>query len=389
MIIKDIKFDPRNYRKHGKKNKELIKKSVSECGLGRSVVIDNENCLVAGNGLVSSLDKNTKVKVVETDGTELVVVKRTDLNTSDEKRRKLAVLDNSTSDSSEFDIEMITQDFSIPELNDLGVEIPEINLETPVEITEDEVPEEVETICKPGNIWKLGEHRLMCGDSTVVTDVEKLMNGEKADMVFTDPPYGIDIVKNNTVGGGGALHFGNIGGKNIVKASTYMKIKGDETTNTARDFYSLCVGLGIEKFIFFGGNYFSDFLPPKPCWIVWDKENTGNFADVELAWTSFEKGAKLYKWLWNGLCRKGERAIEGKSRVHPTQKPVGLIANILKDFSAENEIIFDGFGGSGSTLIACEQLKRKCFMIEFEPYYCDVIIARWEKLTGKKAERVL
>ena len=101
--------------------------------------------------------------------------------------------------------------------------------------------------------------------------------------------------------------------------------------------------------------------------------------------TAFEKGVKLYKWLWNGLCRKGERKIEGKSRVHPTQKPVGLIVNILKDFSSDNEIIFDGFGGSGTTMIACEQLGRKARLMEIDPKYCDVIITRWESLTGKPA----
>ena len=107
MNLKDLKQDKRNYRKHNKKNLDLIKKSVDEVGLGRSVVIDSENEIICGNGLVSTLDKNTKVKVVETDGSELVVVKRTDLKTDDEKRKQLAVMDNSTSDSSEFDFELL------------------------------------------------------------------------------------------------------------------------------------------------------------------------------------------------------------------------------------------------------------------------------------------
>lgn len=125
MQVKDLKFDERNYRIHSEKNKELIRKSINECGLARSVVIDNENCLIGGNGVVSQLDKNTPVKVIETDGSELVVVKRTDLNTDDEKRKKLAVMDNSTSDSSEFDLELISEDFTNGELLDMGVVIPE------------------------------------------------------------------------------------------------------------------------------------------------------------------------------------------------------------------------------------------------------------------------
>lgn len=385
MQITDLKFDKKNYRKHNAKNLDLIKKSINEAGFGRSIVIDSNNEIVAGNGLVSQVNKDTKLKIIETDGSELVVVKRTDLKTDDEKRKKLALLDNSTSDKVEWDLDNLSADFDLSNLEEFGIEGLQGFEETQAEIVEDDLPEEVETKCKKGDIWQLGEHRLMCGDSTVITDVEKLMNGEKADMVFTDPPYGISIVKSNKVGGGGPLHFEKVGGRKIFPSSTYREVKNDETTETAKDFYSTCVSLSFDKFIIFGGNYFADFLPPRACWIVWDKQNTGNFADVELAWTSFDKGAKLYKFMWNGLAREGSRAVEGKKRVHPTQKPVGLIANILNDFTNKEEVVYDGFGGSGSTLIACEQLKRKCFMMELDPYYCDVIITRWENLTGKKA----
>ena len=121
MQIKDLKQDKRNFRKHNQQNLDLIKKSVSEVGLGRSVVIDNENEIVCGNGLVSTLDKNTPIKVIETDGSELVVVKRTDLNTNDEKRKQLAIMDNSTSDSSEFDLESLQADFDVEQLQDWGI----------------------------------------------------------------------------------------------------------------------------------------------------------------------------------------------------------------------------------------------------------------------------
>lgn len=122
MQIKDLKQDRRNYRKHNQRNLDLIKKSVTEVGLGRSVVIDNENEIVCGNGLVSTLDKNTPIKVIETDGSELVVVKRTDLATDDAKRKQLAIMDNSTSDSSEFDFELLQADFDTEELEDWGLD---------------------------------------------------------------------------------------------------------------------------------------------------------------------------------------------------------------------------------------------------------------------------
>ena len=388
MSNEKIKFDALNYRTHDEKNLKLIKKSLKELGAGRSIVIDSEGEIIAGNATYKQAQElGLPVQVVESDGKSLIVVKRTDLKTQDKKRKKLALADNSTSDKVQWDFDHIAADFDLSELPDWGIEdLPNMS---PVQaVEEDDVPEVSETTprAKKGDIWLLGEHRLMCGNSTVIADVEKLMNGEKADLVLTDPPYGISAVKNKKVGGGGPLHFGSIGENKIVKATSYRPIEGDNTTNMARLFYSLCTSLGIKNLIFFGGNYFSDFLPPKPCWLVWDKENSGNFADAELAWTSFEKGVKLYKWLWNGLCRKGERKIEGKSRVHPTQKPVGLIANILKDFSSDNEIIFDGFGGSGTTLIACEQLSRKARLMEIDPHYCDVIITRWETITGKQAQ---
>ena len=136
----------------------------------------------------------------------------------------------------------------------------------------------------------------------------------------------------------------------------------------------------------FGGNYFTDFLSPSRCWVVWDKQNgEGSFADAELAWTSFDRVVKLYQFMWNGLIREGSRDVEGKTRVHPTQKPVGLMAKILSDFCSDGGLVLDCFGGSGSTLIACEQTGRKCYMMELDPHYVDVIIKRWENLTGGKA----
>lgn len=127
MEIKDLKQDKRNYRKHNQRNIDLIKKSVNEVGLGRSVVIDNENEIICGNGLVSTLDKNTKIRLIETDGSELVVVKRTDLQTNDEKRKQLAIMDNSTSDTSEFDLELLQVDFDTYDLDNMGIEVPNID----------------------------------------------------------------------------------------------------------------------------------------------------------------------------------------------------------------------------------------------------------------------
>ena len=133
--MEEIKFDKRNYRKHDKKNKSLIKKSLEKFGAGRSIVVDAEGEIIGGNGVYEQAQKlGLKTKIVETDGSELVVVKRTDLKTDDEKRKALAVMDNSTSDTSEFDLELLTADFSVDELSDFGIELPEEEEEQEVEV---------------------------------------------------------------------------------------------------------------------------------------------------------------------------------------------------------------------------------------------------------------
>lgn len=378
IAVEDLKPYEKNNKKHEDFDIGEIAKSISKYEMIDPVGIwGKDNTIVEGHGRVLACKQL---------GIDKVPCIRLD-HLTDEQRREYAIVHNKSSELALYDFDNLADE--LEELDflsdfefDFGIDT---DAEEETEIVEDEAPEvdeENEPITKLGDIWQLGRHRLMCGDSTDKETVELLMNGNKADMVFTDPPYGIDVVSGNKVGGD--KPFGNVGGNNIVKANEYMSIKGDDTTDTARLNYEIIKDLSKNQIIF-GGNYFTDFLPPKACWCIWDKENTGNFADVEMAWTSFDKGAKLYRWLWNGLCRKGERSIEGKSRVHPTQKPVGLIAEILKDFTKENDIILDCFGGSGSTLIACEQIDRQCYMIEYEAHYCDVIIKRWETLTGEKA----
>lgn len=251
------------------------------------------------------------------------------------------------------------------------------------ENTLDEVPETLnETYSETGDIFLLdGKHRVMCGDSTNSADIFLLMDGKRADMVFTDPPYGISVVskKSSKVGGGGPTKFGKVGGGKIVESNTYMEIIGDNSSDTAKKFYETILTLGFKNIVLWGGNYFTDFLPPSRCWVVWDKEMTGNFSEAEMAYTSFTKGGvKIFKFLWNGLSREGSRTEELSKRVHPTQKPVGLFKNIFERFS-DFKVIFDGFLGSGSTLIASEQTNRICYGMEIEPKYIDVILRRYKK----------
>jgi len=352
--------------------------SIRQCENIDPIEIDENNVILSGHTRLKAL------KALEY--TEVQVLRITGL--TDEQKRKYRILANKTAERAEWDFEKLEVELDGLDFEgfDFGfdVDLPNFEEDGQKEVIEDDYNEEppTEPKAKLGDLYQLGKNRLICGDSTDPAVIDRLMDGVKAKLLLTDPPYGIDVVKGNKVGGDKA--FGKVGGENIVKSKTYSAIIGDDTTDTARANYDVALTC-TENQIIFGGNYFTDFLPPSRCWIVWDKQNTGNFADAELAWTSFDKGVKLYHFLWNGLCREGSREVEGKTRVHPTQKPVGMLADILKDFSQENDSILDCFGGSGSTLIACEQLNRKCYMCELDPHYIDVIIDRWEKFTGEKA----
>ena len=369
MKIEDLKQDKRNYRKHNKRNLDLIKKSVAEVGLGRSVVIDKENEIICGNGLVSTLDKNTPVRIVETDGSELVVVKRTDLATDDNKRKQLAVMDNSASDSSEFDLELLQADFDIDTLQDWGIDA-DFSMEEEKEVVEVDIPEVTETRCKTGDIWKLGNHRLMCGDSTVLTDVEKLMDGEKADLFLTDPPYNV-----------------NYEGKTKDK----LKIQNDKMGNdTFREFlkdaFSNANAVMKDGAVFYiwhadseGYNFRGACIDAgwnvRQC-LIWNK-NTIVLGGAGHLWSSDRKQSTVIDY------DKPARSAE-----HPTMKPVGLFDYCMKNNTKGSDIVLDLFGGSGTTLIAAEQDGRRARVMELDPHYCDVILTRWENLTGNKAELV-
>ena len=378
------------YEKNPRRNDKAVTyvvNSIKQFGFKVPLVIDKDNVIVCGHTRWKAA-KRLKMKT-------LPCVIADDL--TEEQIRAFRLADNKVAEIADWDIPMLN--FELGELkgffdfSDFGFDFSDARLTeggSGKEAEEDnyEVDPPENPKAKIGDIYQLGKHRLMCGDSTNIHDVQKLMNGEIADLLLTDPPYGISVVKQDKIGGGGPLggKKANPNGK-IIPPNNYKEIIGDDTTETAKRSYEICRDVSKNQ-ILFGGNYFTDFLFPSKCWIVWDKENTGNFADAELAWTSFDKSVKLYHYLWNGLCREGSREVEGKKRFHPTQKPVGLIGKILNDFSNNEKRILDLFGGSGSTLIACEQLGKECYMMEFSPAYVDVIIDRWEKFTGKKAVKI-
>ncbi|MDY0039817.1 MAG: DNA methyltransferase [Desulforhabdus sp.] len=294
------------------------------------------------------------------------------------QKRAIAIKDNGA--WGEWDFHLLSTKWADLPLSDWGV--PKGWLPAG-EVVEDDfdaqaVAEQiVEPVTKPGDIWLMGKHRVMCGNSTKKGDVERLLGGKQAGLLLTDPPYGINIERKVDKAGKGQI---GSGGKK------YSPIVGDETTETARKIYQLSRDLGIRNLILWGGNYFTDFLPPSPCWIVWDKRgefSSNNFADCEMAWTSFTTPARMYRQVWNGYAREGKRSVEGLTRVHPTQKPVGLYAFCINGYSDAEDIIVDLFLGSGPALIAAEQVGRVVYGMEIDPVYCDAVCRRWKEFTGK------
>ena len=375
MKIEQVKINDvfpylRNAKKHDKTQIANVAESIKQFGMVQPIVVDKDNNVIIGHCRLLAC-KQLKMK-------EVPIVKLEDL--TPEEANKLRLLDNKLNES-EWDFNLLAED--VPSLDfdgfDIDWGIPEVETTDEKEIIEDEAPEPpAEPTTKLGDLWQLGEHRLICGDSTDVAVVDRLMDGVKADMVFTDSPYGINAVGDN---GEVGADFG------IAKKGKYKKIIADDTTETAQQAYDIYSQL-CDKMILWGGNYFLDFLPASDGWLIWDKRGESGirntFADGEMAWCSFHTPVRIYHQLWNGMIREGEH----EKRVHPTQKPIRMLSEILRDFTNEGDIILDVFGGSGSTLIACEQTGRTCYMAELSPEYVDVIIARWENLTGQKAVRI-
>ena len=365
--IKDLKSDHKNARRRTDRSASLIAESLKRYGAARSIVIDEDGRILAGNGTVEGAKKAgiNNVRIIEAEGDELIAVRRTGL--SEDEKVGLALADNRSSDLSEWDNEMLRQ---LSEEHDLTPWFQDDELL--VEVLEpeegntdpDEVPEPPpEPITKPSDLWILGDHRLLCGDSTDVLAVERLMDGKYPDAIFTDPPYGIGI--------DGQKESICANPKHNRKAHAF---KGWDSDRPAAEIFNLILGYQVPTAIF-GGNYFADLLPASRGWIYWSKGQDGlSMSDGELAWTSLDKVLRSVT--------VNRAALQGS--VHPTQKPTEVVAFSLEYLEA-GKVVLDLFGGSGTTLIVCEQTGRKARVMELDPAYCDVIVKRWEDFTGKKA----
>ena len=402
--ISDLKFDDKNFNRHTSYGMSLIEKSLRENGAGRSILIDKDNNIIAGNGVIESAGQIglDNVRIVETTGDEIVAVKRTDVSLNSEQGRQMALADNATASADlEWDKDTLGEFFEPEDVEQWGVEL---DWDADKEIEEDEAPEVDES--KPakselGKVYQLGEHRLMCGDSTDAGSVAILMDGQKADMVFTDPPYGyeyqsnwsqktdkFDVIMNDDK----ILDFFpaiKLFCDGWIYICTMWKT-ADKWYELFKKYYDLTNVVIWDKGGGGIGDLFHTFATDYEMILVCNngQELKGkrygsvwNFTNEEISKIKKKKLLKIvleqkdYYSIWK------QKKDSVNEYIHPTQKPIALSAKAIRISTDFGNIVLDLFGGSGSTLIACEQLGRKCYMMELDSHYCDVIRKRWWKLT--------
>ncbi len=368
--LSSIKPYENNPRKLSETAIEKVAMSLKEYGFRQPIVVDKNRVIVAGH---------TRYRASKKLGLKHVPVSIID-NLTDEQINAYRIADNRTAEESEWDSELLKMEIKELEAKDFKLDLLGFNDEQLNDILfeekqgltdEDEVPEAPEEpVSKLGDIWKLGDHRVMCGDSSLKENKTKLLNGNNVDMIFTDPPYGVDYVSR--VDEKRRKNWGGI--KND-------KLKGSEL----QDFLSKTIDWFENTYIFCNWQSYPDFLKaygkPKQV-IVWNKK-----------WVGLGKGYRnqyemcLFYGTLNITTETNLWDIKRDSNYkHPTQKPVALSVRAINNSLLQNRICYDPFLGSGSTLIGCEKTKRICYGFELEPKYCDVIIKRWENFTGKKAE---
>ena len=385
MQIEMVKVDELiPYANNPRKNDKAVKAvadSIKQFGFKVPIIIDKNGIIVTGH---TRLKAAIRLKMKE-----VPVIRVDDL--TDEQVKAFRLVDNKTAEIADWDVDALIQ-----ELNEIEMDLSMFDLEIDdddIVVVEDDydvvVPDE--PISKRGDIWLLGRHRLMCGDSTSEEDIEVLIAGNKIDMIFTDPPYGMNLDTDYS-GMKSEIFKGGMGGKKYEQGIV------DEFTP---EMISVIMGLNVKETFIWGADYFAEYIPNRNegSWVVWDKRANDN-DDVEEDYSSDKMYGSCFELCWSRAKHKraiarvkwagifGMSSQDQNKRLHPTQKPLELCSWFISKYSNINNTILDLFGGSGSTLIASEQLNRICYMMELDPKYVDVIIKRWEDYTGLTAEKI-
>lgn len=379
------------YTKNPRKNDravDLVAKSIKEFGFQNPIILDKNSEIIAGHTRLKAAEK-LKLK-------EVPVIRAEDL--TEEQVKAFRIMDNKSSEYASWDKDLLKEELVALQNLDFRLDMTGFSFRELGQILEKDVEEDFvevgayerakrKTKIQLGDLYDLGDHRLLCGDATRKEDIERLMNNQKADMVFTDPPYGIFLDTD----------FSSM--EKLGKGKIYEKVKGDddfkpEIITSVFDNFDYC-----KEIFLWGADYYAELVRErnKGSFIVWDKMQGGVGvnddydkmfgSNFELCWSKAKHKRAIARVLWKGIFGLNDRSEDSRSRLHPTQKPIKLCAWFINKFSKKNNLLVDVFGGSGSTLIACEQLNRTCFMLELDPVYCQIIINRWEKLTGKVAKK--
>lgn len=390
---------PKNPRFIKDKRFEDLKKSLQDdpemMNLRECIVypLDNNNFIIVGG--------NMRFRACQELGWQEIPCRIIPKETPVAKLRAITIKDNAA--FGENDLDALVTDWDMDELKDFGLDESLFDSEEDdKEIVEDEIPEEVETRCKKGDIWRLGNHRLMCGDSTDSASVAILMRGERADIAFTSPPYGVDLNYND-------YHDSFENTKSLVEK--VLPIMADNTddyivlnwgdivsakninkTNQPSMFSWLPVYLDILSRK--DWHLWAERIWKKPharCSGIWSASSNRPVSDWEYIFT-FASHQPKYNERANGshfgIIDSSEDGQSDTLSKHPGAFPVFIPSKVIQTHCAEGASVFDPFGGTGTTLIAAEQLNRKCFMMEIDPHYCDITITRWEQFTGLSAEKV-
>lgn len=408
--INSIKPYAKNAKLHPKEQIEQIKKSIEQFGMDDPIGIWKDE-IVEGHGRL--------IACKELEMTEIPIIRLDHL--TDEERKAYTLAHNKLTMNSDFDINILNEElmnFETIDMSDFGFDLDFNTDNEEYQVIEDEAPEvPEEPKAKPGDIYQLGNHRLMCGDSTNPDDVDKLMQDEKADLVFTDPPYGVsykgtnnpngrewEIIKNDKLRGDDLFIFLLEAFKNIKRK---LKIGGAfyiwyansnsvqfETALEGAELHKKQIIIWQKGMVLGHSDYHWTYEPclygchpEKNCEWFGDRaqKTLWDFSEKEISEMKKDEMQALLERLYQDKDVWEIKRDPVMEYVHPTQKPVALSAKALHNSSKKNDIVLDLFGGSGSTLMGCEQLDRKARLMEFDPKYVDVIIERWENFTGEKA----